>query len=66
MLWTTFLITALVVLPSRGDLRRRRGGEVAPDDVGEFEDEPEPEDRYVGAGPAGGLTAKEEDGDVWC
>ena len=34
-------MTALVVLPSSGDFRRRRGGEVGPEDVGEVDDEPE-------------------------
>ena len=58
-------MTALVVLPSRGDLRRRRGGEVGPDDVGEVDEEPE--DLYVVAPPVGGLTASdEEEGECWC
>ena len=54
-------MTALVVLPSRGDLRRRRGGEVGPDEVGEVDDEPD--ERYEGATPADGLTARDEEGE---
>ena len=47
-------MTALVVLPSKGDLRRRRGGEAGPDDVGDVEAELE---------EGGTPVALEEDGE---
>ena len=56
-----FLMTALVVLPSRGDLRRRSGGEVGPDEVGDVEEEPD--EWNDGAAPPDGLTASEEEGE---
>jgi len=54
------LITALVVLPSSGDLRRLRGGEVGPDEVGDVDEDPD--DRYETV-PAAGLTARDCNGD---
>ena len=63
-----FLTIAFVTLEmevevlSDGDLRRRRGGEVGPEDVGEVDDEPaEAYDRVTT--PAEGLTANEDVGD---
>lgn len=54
-------MTALVVLPSRGDLRRRKGGDSGPDDDGDgFE---EPEDLYDTM-PVDGLTAEEDAGEM--
>jgi len=55
------LMTAFVVLPSSGDLRRLRGGEVGPDEVGDVDEDPD--DRYETV-PATGLTARDWDGDV--
>lgn len=58
-----FLMTGLVVLlASVSALRRRRGGEVGPDEVGEVEDElEEGAERYAVVHTVGGTTAREED-----
>ena len=50
---------------SDGDLRRRRGGEVGPDDVGDVDEEPvEAYDKATA--PAVGLTANDDVGeDCW-
>ena len=62
-----FLTIALVTLEvlSDGDLRRRRGGEVGPDDVGDVDEEPvEAYERATA--PAVGLTANDDVGeDCW-
>jgi hypothetical protein len=62
-----FLTIALVTLEvlSVGDLRRRRGGEVGPDDVGDVDEEPA--EAYERAtAPAVGLTANDDVGeDCW-
>ena len=60
-----FLMTALVTLAvaSVGDLRRRRGGDVGPDDVGDVDDD-DPDDTYDKAAPtAVGLTASDDEGE---
>lgn len=58
-------MTALVVLPSRGDLRRLSGGDVGPDEVGEVVEDPD--ERYDRALLApDGETANNDDGDDCC